>query len=458
MNVATPEIKREATHLVVGFGITGLSMVKALRKLGVKTLWAIDSRETPPNHADIEAIADRVAVGGFDEAMLDQCDYLWISPGVPLATEALQNALARLPKEQTGGDIEIFARLIDDPIIGITGTNGKSTVTTMVGNIVKEAGRSLYMGGNLGEPALNLWMQYEEDQSVANVERPVFVLELSSFQLETTYSLQASVGIILNIAPDHLDRYPNFKAYQDTKLTLLDQSEISIVPSDCPAAIEYCEKAGLSYQTFSLEDSQSDYYADIARKVIIKRTQEMPIVGYGQSRLGGFHNILNMVSSVAICDALHLAHTAIERGLETYEPLPHRCVLAREKDGVRYYNDSKATNIPSTEAAISGFAEPKWLILGGVTKGQDFSTLTPELDDSIKKVYLIGTEISAIISHIPKEIPHEYVETLARAVEKIDQEATSGDVVLFSPACASFDQFKGFEARGDHFIELVNAL
>lgn len=446
-------------HLVVGFGITGLSIVKALHRLGVSHIFAMDSRENPPNAAEIMPLCEDIWIGSFASPLLETCDYLWVSPGIAIATPELAETITRLPAENVGGDIELFARLVRENLIAITGTNGKSTVTTLVGSIFEAAGYDLYMGGNLGMPALDLWLQYCDRQD--QQKPPLFLLELSSFQLETTASLQADIGVLLNLSPDHLDRYRDYQHYIDSKFKLFAQSKTIIVPAvdaTVDDALEKSEFQGYSKTVrFSLEQSpRSQYWANLAQREV--ESQAGTIVHYDGTKLGGTHNILNIVSAVAIAETFGLEAEAIERGIQHYVPLAHRSVFVREIDGVAYFNDSKATNLSSTEAAILGFSERKWLILGGVTKGQDFSALQTLLLNNVAGVALIGADYSSILPHIPKSLPIYESQTLETALITLKEQAKAGDIILFSPACASFDQFKSFEHRGDVFEALVSAL
>lgn len=449
----------DSKHLVVGFGITGLSIVKALNRLGVQHVFAIDSRENPPNEREIVPFCEQVFTGSFDSPLLEDCDYLWVSPGIAIATPALAATIDRLPPENVGGDIELFARLVRENLIAITGTNGKSTVTTLTGTIFEAAGYELYMGGNLGMPALDLWLQYCDQHDSAKI--PLFLLELSSFQLETTNSLQANIGVLLNLSPDHLDRYRDYQHYIDSKFKLFSQSETVIVPaieSTVDEALERSEFRGFSRVVrFSLaKEVHSQYWANLKNKEI--EVQGGDPVSYQGTKLGGTHNILNIVSAVAIAETFGVDKEAIVRGIQNYQPLAHRSVFVREIEGVSFYNDSKATNLSSTEAAILGFPERKWLILGGVTKGQDFSLLQTLLLNNVAGVALIGVDYSTIKPHIPSTLPIYESTTLSGALETLKEVAKAGDIVLFSPACASFDQFQGFEHRGHVFESLVNAL
>lgn len=447
-------------HLVVGFGITGLSIVKALARLGVTEIMAIDSRDTPPNQAEISPFCRAIHTGSLNTDLLDECDYLWVSPGVAIGTPALQATIARLPKENVGGDIELFARLVQENIIAITGTNGKSTVTTLMGSIAEEAGFDLYMGGNLGMPALDLWLAYC-DRRETTLKEPLFLLELSSFQLETTDSLKADVGVILNLSPDHLDRYRDYQHYVDAKFKLFSQSQEIIIPAVEPLiniALQKSVFQGFSGLTrFALNACpEADYWADLETKEVVSRQGRS--VSFEGTKLGGTHNILNIVAAVAISKTFGIGAKMIFEGIQKYEPLAHRSIFVKTIAGVAYYNDSKATNLSSTEAAILGFPERKWVILGGVTKGQDFSPLQTLLLHNVAGVALIGEDYSTIEPHIPSGLPLFKSDNLETALKDIQAVAQPDEIVLFSPACASFDQFKSFEHRGDVFELLVNQL
>ena len=452
-------IDLSAKHLVVGFGITGLSVVKALKFLGVEHILAMDSRDNPPNSEEIQKIATSTFEGGFNLEWLDECDYLWLSPGIPLATSELQDCLNRLPKDHVGGDIELFARLTQhDEIIGITGTNGKSTVTTLTAEILANDREHVFVGGNLGEPALNLWLHVQEN----NIKNPTYVLELSSFQLETTDHLNVDVGVILNLAPDHLDRYNGFDDYANAKFKLLDMAKRWVVNNEDQYLMNHIASRDVQKPatTFALKQGvEAGWHMNWQDGLPVAIMNQSISIPLNEISIGGLHNYANVMACCCIADDLQVSEQALRQSIKTYQALPHRCVLVKSINGVRYYNDSKATNLPSTVAAIEGFLEPKWLILGGVTKDQDFSELMTLLDHpSMLGVYLIGKDVSAIAPHIPINCESHYVETLENALQAIHLRAKKGEVVLFSPACASFDQFKSFNDRGDHFIRFVEAL
>ncbi len=452
-----------AKHLIIGFGPTGLSIAKTLKYLGVTTILAMDSRTNPPNQHEIEALVAKSHVGGFDQNLLSECDYLWLSPGVPLSTPELQPTLSRLPKAHIGGDIELFARLANGyDIVGITGTNGKSTVTTLTADILRESGRTTYVGGNLGEPALMLWLKFMNASSNETIElAPIFILELSSFQLETTESLKLNAGAILNLAPDHLDRYPNYEAYIAAKFKLLNMSKKWVVNQDDERLMKFVSDSPPHEMcTFSLmEKNENGWALKMKEGFPFALVKDNVKISIDEIPMGGLHNYANVMAAAALAMSCGVVFNAVIKAIHSFKPLPHRCILVRTLKGVKYFNDSKATNLPSTIAAINGFLEPKWLILGGITKSQDFSELAILLPMSnIKKVILIGLDVNDIVSGIHESVPYFYAKTLENAVEYIHQYATEGDVVLFSPACASFDQFENYNVRGKAFEQIVNKL
>ncbi|GBU09542.1 UDP-N-acetylmuramoyl-L-alanine:D-glutamate ligase [Gammaproteobacteria bacterium] len=479
----------QARHLIIGFGSTGLSIAKALEHIGIAQINAIDSRDNPPHQYEIKRLCLNIALGDFSleaaQLLLDECDYIWISPGVALATHALQDTLNRLDITHIGGDIELFGLLTNQldnnnpRIFAITGTNGKSTVTTLLGDMFKAAGFRTYVGGNLGEPALTLWLnwvldknteQYLDKDSDRDIYKytyqdshqndnlkdiPIFVLELSSFQLETTRNLNIEVGAILNIEPDHLDRYPSYKDYQKTKFKLWEQAQ-KLISNQDDLILE--KKLRLqdrpAFAKFTLQHikraKNTWYLRDISIYYENKR-----FIDITKIPISGKHNIANVMAASAMGLAAGIYPEAMIRAIVNFKALPHRCALVATVNGVRYYNDSKATNLPSSIAAIKGFDENKWLIMGGITKDQDFSILKKVLDKSIIKLLLIGEDISQITQYIPDFIDTKYVKTLDAAVEFIYLNAQPLDVALFSPACASFDQFANYNARGAAFIKLV---
>lgn len=305
---------------------------------------------------------------------------------------------------------------------------------------------------------MNLWLEVQQN----HIEKPTYVLELSSFQLETTNNLNVDVGVILNLAPDHLDRYNGFADYANAKFKLLDMAKRWVVNYDDQYLMNHIASRSIQKPTtgFALKQTvklgwQMDW-KDGVPAAITNHTVAIPL---SDISIGGLHNYANVMACCCIADVSMVNVAALSATLKTYQALPHRCVLVKTINGVRYYNDSKATNLPSTVAAIEGFLESKWLILGGVTKDQDFSELMTLLDHpSMLGVYLIGQDVSAIAPHIPVSCESHYVETLDRALAAIFERAKSGEVVLFSPACASFDQFKSFNDRGEYFIRCVEAL
>ncbi len=458
---------QSAQHLVIGLGASGQSIVRALNQIGVTDINAFDTRENHIAPDWLQEIAS-VCYGQWPAEWLASCEYLWISPGISLQTEALQTCLQRLPAACIGGDIELFARLTQKPVIAITGTNGKSTVTSLVGHLVQQAGIKMPVGGNLGQPALDLWNDTEnQGEEVAG-----YILELSSFQLETTTSLNVSVGAILNIEPDHLDRYRDFEEYTAAKLKLLPQAKSWVLNLDDQYLIktvdhwisQHSEESFKPYYTFSTTQSSADcYISDIqdekqgsVREYCCAEHFKLPM---DLSPLSGLHNDANVLAVFTIMHAAGLDLNTVSTALPTFQGLAHRCVkVLTDSKGVIWYNDSKATNIPATLAAIKGFTAPKWLILGGVGKEQDFSLLSILTQYAIQGIVLIGKDAALIAQSLPDTILTYQAGDLLHAIEYLNTQVCTGDIVLFSPACASFDQFKSFEHRGECFMNWVQQI
>jgi len=375
-------------------------------------------------------------IANLDEADLSVFNSLVVTPGLPLNRHPIAQR-ARDAGVEIIGDIELFARarpeLPPHKVVGITGTNGKSTTTALVHHILKTAGVPTTMGGNIGLPIL------AQDPLP---EGGVYVLELSSYQIDLTQSLDCEVAVLLNITPDHLDRYDNFWAYAASKARLFEmQSEgrLAVFDQSLESAID---EIGISVRDTTCHVDRV-YFAEVASQ------SDWPA-------LQGPHNAQNAGAAIGVCEHLGLTGDQIEQGLRTYAGLPHRMERIRDKDGVAFVNDSKATNPTATAPALAAFAKIRW-ICGGQTKTDNLDECAPHFGH-VRKAYTIG-EASELFAKLLS--PHMNVAecvTLERAVGEAAAEAESGDTVLLSPACASFDQFRDFEERGDRFRELVGAL
>lgn len=437
--------------LVVGLGVTGLSVARYLLARGMQVAIA-DSREQPPGLAELRAEYGDVAVflGPFDERVFAQAELLVVSPGVPISTPQIAHAAAR--GVQVVGDIELFASAAKAPIVAITGSNGKSTVTTLVGEMARLAGRQVAVGGNLGTPALELL----DDQ----VE--LYVVELSSFQLETTSSLQAAVATVLNVQPDHMDRYPSVQAYCDAKARVLLGAGLGVYNADDPLVMAM--RGDHDAWFFTLGESKDTKTFGINRiggRDWLCRGEQV-LLAADQVRIAGRHNLGNALAALAIGSALGFDLDAMTEALFTFPGLPHRTQFIAEIDGVAWYNDSKGTNVGAAVAAMRGLHQDNGgkavIVLGGDCKGGDFSELTGTLAECARAVVLFGRDAGLIRPFVPDVCELREAGDMDRVVEQCADLAQPGDHVLLSPACASFDRFKNYMERGAEFTAAVRRL
>ncbi len=445
-------IQRGGLKVVAGLGISGVAAVNFLYEQGYRVA-VTDSRELPPGH---DQIPTEVAsyFGELNQELLLQADEIVISPGLDPRLPEIQAAVAQgIP---VVSEIQILRRATDAPIVAITGSNAKSTVTTLLGLMAVNAGKNVAVGGNLGRPALDLLKDQAE----------LYILELSSFQLETTSNLNAEVAVILNMSEDHLDRHGDMFGYHTAKHRIFqgvkqvvynrdDSLTRPLVPDQTPM------------QSFGLNAPDLNQYG------ILRDDQNNMWLARGRERLinsrdlyiQGTHNLANALACLALGEAIGLPLDAMLASLKTFKGLEHRCEFVQEIDQVRYYNDSKGTNIGASLAAIEGLGQAiemhqgkLVMILGGQAKGQDFKALREAITQYVKTVVLIGEDAELIRNAIEGCAELLFAESLQQAVSICQQQAQRNDVVLLSPACASFDMFKGYEQRGHQFVALVNAL
>lgn len=428
--------------VIIGLGLTGLSCVDFFLARGV-TPGVIDTRISPPGLDKLPETVER-HTGSMNEDWLLAADLIVASPGIALATPAL-SAAADAGVEIVG-DIELFCREAQAPIIAITGSNGKSTVTTLVGEMAKAAGVNVGVGGNIGLPALML----------LGKDCELYVLELSSFQLETTYSLKAAAATVLNVTEDHMDRYPfGMQQYRAAKLRVYENAKVCVVNADdaltmpVRGADERCVSFGVDVGDYHLNRQQGDTWLRVKGEKILN-TKEMSLVGQ--------HNYTNALAALALADAVKLPRATSLKALTTFTGLAHRFQMAWERNGVRWINDSKATNVGSTEAALNGLhlEGTLHLLLGGDGKSADFSSLTRYLQGDRFRLYCFGRD-GAELAGLRPEVA-EQTETMEQAMKLAAARVQPGDMVLLSPACASLDQFKNFEQRGDVFTQLAKEL
>lgn len=438
-------------RIVVGLGKSGMSLVRFLARQGVSFAVA-DTRENPPELATLRRDYPQVEVrcGELDVEFLCRADELYVSPGLALATPALQAAAARGVK--LSGDIDLFARNAKAPIVAISGSNAKSTVTTLVGEMAVAAGKRVAVGGNLGMPALDLLSDDVE----------LYVMELSSFQLETTHQLGAEVATVLNVSEDHMDRYSGLPAYHLAKHRIFRGAR-QVVVNRQDALTRPLMSDGLPCWTFGL--GAPDFKAfglreENGEKYLAFEFQNlMPV---RELKVRGAHNQANALAALALGHAVGLPFDAMLSSLRTFTGLEHRCQWVRELDGVSYYNDSKATNVGAALAAIDGLGMDMdgklVLIAGGDGKGADFSGLRDSVTRYCRAVVLIGRDADMIADALGDAVPQVRAASLDEAIAQCRALAQPGDAVLLSPACASFDMFKNYEERGQLFARAVGAL
>ena len=441
--------RRPAGHvLVVGLGETGLSCIRHLAG-SCRKIVAVDSREHPPCRAEVESEFPEIDIrcGGFDAPIFDYAAEIVLSPGVSVREPVLRAAAAHgVP---IIGDIELFARAVDAPVVAITGSNGKSTVTSLLSAMAQRDGVRVGGGGNLGPPALSLLDRGYE----------LYVLELSSFQLETTRELRPVAATVLNISADHMDRYESFDAYVAAKSRALGGDTVVVTNLDDPLAArlggERC--ARVAFSTRLHRDAQWYVEGRGSEATIMRRGRfVMPVEAVP---LPGMHNVSNVLAAFALGDAIGLDVGAMASAVAAYAGLPHRCEVVATHGGVRWINDSKGTNVGATVAAIQGIGVRGSVVLiaGGLAKGADFSPLQAPASRHVRCAVLIGRDAGILEGVLSRCTEVRHARDLDDAVDIASETAREGDSVLFSPACASFDMFADFEARGDAFRRLVLA-
>ena len=436
------------TSVVVGLGKTGASCLRYLARHGVPAA-ATDSRRSPPGLHDLGDLARTldIRLGGFDLSLLDGASQLLMSPGVSLDEAIAREARAR--GIEVVGDIELFARAVRAPVVGITGTNGKSTVTSLVASMAIAAGRRVLAGGNLGVPALDLLDQPTPD---------LYVLELSSFQLETTSSLELEAAVVLNVTSDHMDRYASLEEYARAKARIFARAAAVVLNADDALVAAMRGAAVTPAVTFSIQRSDADYaLLRQGTQTFLCRRGE-PVLDIAAMKITGLHNAANALAALAMGDAIGLPLPAMLGALEAFPGLPHRSAWVAEIAGVRYVDDSKGTNVGATIAAVAGIPGRLVMIAGGQGKGQDFAPLAAAFKDKVRHAVLIGVDAPAVKRAIEGVCSVELADSMAHAVAAAARAARPEDTVLLSPACASLDMFRDYGHRGDEFAAAVRAL
>jgi len=449
MTITTADKQR----VIVGLGQTGLSCARYLTRCGLSFV-VVDSRENPPGLDEFrrEFAAAPLQLGAFDAELFSAAHELIVSPGVALTEPAIVAALQRGVK--VCGDIDLFVQAVAAlprpvPIVAITGSNGKSTVTTLVGEMAKAAGRKVGVGGNLGIPALDL----------LDEQCDLYVLELSSFQLERTEALRAEVATVLNVSPDHMDRYPTLRAYHQAKHRIFRDCKQVLVNRDDPLS-NVIVQAPVAQWSFGLDEPDRNGFGVITRDgesyLAFERELLLPLSAL---RIAGQHNVANALAALALGRAIDLPMAAMLDALRNFTGLPHRCQLIAEHNGVTFYDDSKGTNVGATVAAIEGLCKDAAgqvvLIAGGVGKGAEFDALAPVLETYGRAAVLIGEAAPALQQLLTGLLPLARADDMTSAVRQSAEFAQRGDKVLLSPACASFDMFDNYVHRGEVFTAAV---
>ena len=448
--------------LVLGLGDTGLSCTRWLAARGARVS-AADSRTVPPHAARLAELLPQVTLhtGDFDDTLLQATELLVVSPGVPLADPAVARAIAA--GVGVVGDVELFARAIaalnaqrEHPmrLLAITGSNGKSTVTAMCGDMCRMAGLAPCVAGNIGLPVLDALLEIEQGLAPAP---QVWVLELSSFQLETTSSLNATAATVLNLSEDHMDRYPDMAAYAAAKARIFSGDGVQVLNRD-DARVMTMALPGRRVSSFGMGRCPDDEHFGLCDdELCFGGEMLMPIDALP---VAGLHNAVNALAALALTRALDLPMEALLRGLVHFKGLPHRVEKVAEIEGVTWYDDSKGTNVGATEAALYGMGNRRAVvILGGDGKGQDFSPLKAAVAANARAVLLIGRDAPLIAAAIAGSGIDTYpAASLQDAVEQAQRLAHPGDAVLLSPACASFDMFRNYIERAEVFVAAVKKL
>lgn len=458
LNIKTVKPEQAVYTLVVGLGKTGLSVVRYLRTLGEAVI-VVDSRDVPPGlnvlkneYSDVEC-----HTGKFDTALFVNAHRIVLSPGVSLAEPVLVEA--RKNNIEIIGDIDLFAHEVMAPVVGITGSNGKSTVTTLLALMATQAGKNAVASGNIGTPVL--------DSLADNVD--LYVLELSSFQLETLQYLPKKAAVVLNISADHLDRYENLSAYAMSKQVIYENADVLVLNKDDALASGYgASRYGASRVSvsadkqicFTLNKPEENEFGicEAGNKKPALCFGKKPLIAADQLKIKGSHNLQNALAALALGYAIGLPLDNMLNTLKEFKGLPHRTQFVAEINGVNWINDSKATNVGAAVAALVGLPGKHVLIAGGEAKGADFSELADVVKQHCRAVVLMGKDAARIKSVMPDTIPVKSVNDMQAAVLAAQSLAQAGDSVLLAPACASFDMFDNFEHRGNVFIQSVERL
>jgi UDP-N-acetylmuramoylalanine--D-glutamate ligase len=440
--------------LVVGLGKSGVASALFLKKRGARVTVS-DTKSPEELRDEIPVLLDHgitVETGGHGERTFRGQDLIVVSPGVPVDAPPLMQA--RASGEPVIGEIELAAQHLPGPIVAITGSNGKTTTTTLVGDILKAGGFPGAVGGNIGTPAISL---------VTNATRDtVAVLEISSFQLETIKTFRPKVAVILNITPDHLDRHRTFQTYVDAKARIFEnqqESDFAVLNKDDPTCRSLGDRTGAQVVLFSRkQEVQNGAYLHDGKILFRDGVVQREIMLASEIPLKGAHNVENVLAGVCAGALMGCQPEQIRQAIVNFKAVEHRLEFVATIRGVDYFNDSKATNVDATIKALESFPRNIHLILGGKDKGSDYTVLNDLLRERVRRVYTIGAAAEKIESHIQGTVEIVHSETLENAIRRANAVAVAGDIVLLAPACASFDQFQSYNHRGRVFKDVVRSL
>ncbi|HXZ31397.1 MAG TPA: UDP-N-acetylmuramoyl-L-alanine--D-glutamate ligase [Terriglobales bacterium] len=440
--------------LVVGLGKSGVAAALFVKSKGARV--TVSDTKTPDElKEEIPRLLDEgiaIETGGHGDRTFQNQDLIVVSPGVPL--DAAPLAQARALGEKIIGEVELAGRFFPGRIVAITGSNGKTTTTALAGAVVANGGFPTLVGGNIGTPAISLVEQATEDT--------IAVLEVSSFQLETTETFRPHIAVVLNVTPDHLDRHRTFMAYADAKARIFESqqgSDFAVLNADDPTCVAMASRTRAQVFWFSRkrEVKQGAYVRD--GRVLFRDTSgQREIMQVSETPLKGAHNVENVLAAVCVGVLSDVEPRRISKAVHEFRAVEHRLEHVASIGGVEYYNDSKATNVDATIKALESFPANIHLILGGKDKGSDYSVLNDLLRQRVKSVYTIGAAAAKIESQIKGATEVVHADTLENAIRRASDAAKPGDIVLLAPACASFDQFRNYEHRGKVFKEAVHSL
>ena len=431
-------------YLVIGAGVTGCSVAQYLCGRHIR-FRIMDSRHIPPFSSRLKKLLPEkdICFGGFVQKWIDESDVIVLSPGVSLQTPEIQDA--KLKGVEVIGDVELFARNTDRPYIAITGSNGKSTVTTLVTAILNSQGIRAVAGANIGKPALSL----------LDNDADMYALELSSFQLETSYSIRPEAAVVLNISPDHLDRHASLEEYARIKKSIYDNARLKVCCRNDELSEDLKQISGIV--TFGLDEPDDGHYGIRqygGKRWLVHGKQKL--LPAEELQLLGTSGELNVLAALALTQAYIKNEAKAMECIRQFKGLEHRCELVLEHAGVQWINDSKGTNVGATAAAIDGISRRQILILGGIHKGGPVDQLAPLVRKKVRQVIVFGRDREVFMNALQDIVNITVADSLHQAVQLAGNIVTDGEAVLFSPACASFDMFSDYQDRGNAFKDCVN--